>query len=156
MAALEYMYPTQAENGTEWVRDMLNVWEKSGKAVLLFPFMGFHPRTLPAEPFWLYMYYRERKTINPNLRGKIFFRIHVVDWNDNGFARDEAHYVDFGGNEKVWFKCDRFQEVRSKDGALLTLKDFVHAHNKCLPSTMRSSIPPVKSQTVIRTIKQYP
>jgi len=168
MKDLEYMYPTEymypAIGHTEdWVCDMLARWQKSSLRYLCFPFLRFHVHTLPArgESFWLYMYYRMSKTDDPTLKGKIRFRVRVVDWDEDKFKASNVCVYNFpnfdqGDERTMWFKCDRIEEIKNKDDKLLSFHDFRHVHNKLLGSAMRSSIAPVICQSKIVVIRRYP
>lgn len=153
-----FFYPTQAHNHHEWFGDLLAEWHRSNKKYLCFPFMSFKPHTLPSRgDFWMYMYYRQKQTDIDELKGKVKFRVHVIQWSDTPFAAPDIHLIDFGGGETVWFLCDKAEEVRKRDGNLLTLDDFSHRDGKQLYSTIRTSIAPVVcTEKSVQTIVIYP
>jgi hypothetical protein len=102
------------------------------------------------------MYDAEGLTDIPALKGKIEYRFHVNDWSGTRFSGEDIHL--FRGDEdgKVWFLCDRYQEIAKADASLISLRDFSHVDNKNLVSTMRNSIPPVLCGANIHVIEQYP
>lgn len=158
----EYLYPAIGHTD-DWVHDMLIRWKESSQRYLCFPFLRFHVHTLPnqGEPFWLYMYYRMSMTNDPTLKGKVKFRVHVVNWDEDKFDASNVYVYDFPNFDQVderttWFKCDRIEEIRNRDNKLLSFHDFRHAHNKLLGSAMRSSIAPVICRSKILVIRSYP
>jgi hypothetical protein len=152
----EYIYTTWTRSHNQWVKDMLASWRRSKKPYLCFPWIKFRVHTLPETPFWLYMYYAEGLTDVPALKGKFEYRLHVNDWSGTRFSGEDIHL--FRGDEdgKVWFLCDRYQEIAKAAASLISLQDFSHVDNKNLTSTMRNSIPPVLCEVNIRVIEQYP
>jgi hypothetical protein len=139
-----FFYPTQADNHREWLDGLLADWRRSNRKYLCFPFHSFKPRTLPSRgDFWMYMYYRKNNTDIDELKGKVKFRVHVIQWRDTPFVAKDTHFIDFGGGETVWFLCDKAEEIRKVNGELLSLDDFSHRDEKQLYSTIRTSIAPV-------------
>jgi hypothetical protein len=105
----------------------------------------------------MYMYYRVRDTDLVHLKGVIKFRIHVMRCVDYAIYKADTHLHDFGGGETIWFHCNKAEEIRKPIGTFLTLSDFEHTEAKNLPSTMRTSIPPIKCIAGdIQFIHQYP
>ena len=154
----DYLYPTQADGGREWVKDMLIGWRSSHLPYLCFPFMTFKVHTLRNTPFWMYMYYRQNSTDIASLIGKVKFRIHIIDWSYEKYNRADAYFTDFGGGETTWFLCDKAEEI-----ALLSISDFEHvdantgiADGKLLSSAIHSSISPVVFRSSIQTMELYP
>ncbi len=157
----EYIYATSynaERNRTEWVYDMLAGWERTGKSRLCFSWVRSHPRKLPSpgEPFWLYIYYRKRQTNLPKLKGKVKIRVHVVNWGEEEFMGDSIHLHRHPEEGRVWFLCDRFEEVNNRAGGLLSFEDFAHAEGKDLGSAMRSSIPRVICRIPVIVKRRYP
>lgn len=152
----EFIYATWTKHANEWVKNMLNKWSETQKAYLCFPWIKFSVHTLPNQPFWMYFYYASKDTDIVNLTGSIEFRIHVAEWKKDKFINDQVYLHRGTEDGKAWFLCDQFQEIRRNDNYLITLNDFLHAHNKNLPSTMRNSIPPVVCKTEIKVIRKYP
>ena len=157
---MEYLYPTQADHGREWVRDMLDEWKASGKRYLCFPFVKVHPRTLNDLPAWMYMYYRVLDTEMAHLKGRIKFRIHVVDVafsanNNSPFAGGDLFHFRFEWNHDrtTWFRCDRAEQIQ-----LLAFNHFVHPAGKHLPSALRSSIAPARldANVPVAVVHTYP
>ena len=153
----ETIYTTWARRDNHWVSDMLEGWRKSGKPFLCFPWILFEVHTLPVAPFWMYFYYARGRTDIPLLQGRVEFRVQVVSWHPNPKYSGNDTCV-FRGYEdgKVWFLCDRFEEIVKNDGSLLSLSDFSHAYGKNLISTMRNSIPQVILEAKIRAGRYYP
>ena len=166
-----YFFPAQAEKieglhtPYEWVRDMLDEWEASGRPHLCFPYARnperkkHYPRhfvnhTGMNDQFWLYMYYRARSGANPNFRldKQIYFRIHGVGWCNQNYqpSDNNVHFVAGYPNMEVIvrFICDRFEEIRL-DGAPMHKENFIHAEHGtvgAITATMRSQgITPVAS-----------
>ena len=153
----ETIYTTWARRDNHWVSDMLEGWRKSGKPFLCFPWILFEVHTLPVTPFWMYFYYARGRTDIPSLQGRVEFRVQGVSWHPNPKYSGNDTCV-FRGYEdgKVWFLCDRFEEIVKNDGSLLSLSDFSHAYGKNLISTMRNSIPQVILEAKIRAGRYYP
>ena len=152
----DFFYPTQADGGREWFADVLAEWQKSERQFLCFPFQKFRPRTLPVGgTFWLYMYYSRDKTDIEHLRGKVKLRIHVSAWSESAFEGEDIYTHRFAGDERVWFLCDKAEEITLPGGVLLDFDHFAHTEDKHLPSTIRNSIAPVicsaESVQVVRT-----
>ena len=140
----EFLYPTEAEADWDWLPEMLTAWRAKGKTHLCFPFKNTRPHTLPERgSFWMYMYYRKTITDIAHLKGAVRFRVHVLSTSSEKIDAPDVHIQDFGGAEKIWFLCDRVEEITKADGSLLVREDFVHTEGTDLPSTMRNSIPPV-------------
>jgi hypothetical protein len=102
------------------------------------------------QPFWLYFYYSEA-AIRDNcpdqigLAKKIEFRVRVVEYNDhqtkpNPFDQPNVFVIQIGdiSEVKIWFKCDRFEELRKanrlnnrdssmQNCSILSLDDFEYA-----------------------------
>lgn len=153
----EFIYPTRANKGDEWARDMFTSWIRSGLSYLSFPWLRWKPHTLVQEPFWMYLYYSVRESDITHLQGKIEFRVHVRDWQLIRFPHSDTIYRARNDEDgKAWFLCDRFEEIQNSQGELLTLADFSHAQGKNLVSTLRNSIPPVICGAQVRTIRRYP
>ena len=159
----EFLYPTEAgsdqgKRGQGWFANMLSYWQESKCAHLCFPFQTFYPRTLPQSgDFWMYIYYRQGQTDIEYLRGKVEFRIHVVQWRDSKFAASDIHLQEFPGEERVWFLCDKAEQISQPNGDLLDLHDFEHVAGKKLPSTIRNSVAPVHCLAKnLQTVKSCP
>lgn len=156
-----YLYPTNDDNGTEWFADLLVRWRESQKRYLCFPFKQFRPCTLPAQgvDFWMYMYYRVPATTSMRLKGKVKFRVHVLDWSYSEDLCDSAtaYVFPFRDPPKIWFRCDRAEEIATQRGELLTRYDFNHRDGKQLHSAIRSSIAPVVcTDGNIQVVRAYP
>lgn len=67
----DYLYPTQADEGRDWAKDMLRDWRLSHLQYLCFPFMTFKVHTLRNTPFCMYMYCRQKNTDIASLKGKL-------------------------------------------------------------------------------------
>ncbi|HLE16228.1 MAG TPA: hypothetical protein VI776_15885 [Anaerolineales bacterium] len=152
----EYIYPTRANTDDEWARDMLNAWEKSRKPLLCFPWILFNVHTLVKEPFWMYLYYTVRATDIPALQGKVEFRVRVIDWSLARFQQDSIYPARYEEDGKVWFLCERYEEIRNAHQQLLSLDDFAHATGKNLISTIRNSIPQVICHSKVIVAQCYP
>lgn len=152
----EYIYPTRANRGDEWAREMFEAWESSRKPLLCFPWIRFNVHTLVREPFWMYLYYTERATDILDLQGKVEFRVRVIDWNRSRFQKDNIYQARYDENGKVWFLCNRYEEIRGERRNLIGLDDFTHAAGKNLASTIRNSIPPVICHSKIIVTQCYP
>jgi hypothetical protein len=135
----------------------LQGWSVGGEKFLAFPFSGFTPRTLPkGQDFWMYMYYREGLTEFAHLKRAVKYRVRVVACSESRFAMPDTCEVSWGG-EKMWFLCDKGEEIAKPSGALFTDADFRHADGKNLSSTMRTSIPPVERVGPdLRVVASYP
>ncbi len=154
----DFLYPTQADGGIEWFANMLADWKGSERQYLCFPFKTFRPRTLPVGgTFWLYMYYRQGDTDTERLRGKVKFRIHVSAWSESAFEGADIHTQNFGGDEKVWFLCDKAEEIGLSGGVLLGLDHFEHTERKQLFSTIRTSIAPISCLAEsVQVVRKFP
>lgn len=153
----ETIYTTWAKQRNHWVEEMLGGWRSSGKSYLCFPWILFNVHTLPKKSFWMYLYYAQSRTNAPLLKGKIEFRVRVTSWrSDSAFTGDDIYSVRIDEVGKVWFLCNRYEEIVKENGELLSLTDFQHVNGKNLISTIRNSIPQVILQSNIKTIQYYP
>lgn len=141
-----YFYPTHSG----WFETFLENWKDSGKRELVFPFLWFEPHTLPPKehtPFWMYIYYSQGQTPEPQLQGVVKFRVRVIQYSTERIVVQEMYTDDTNDNPKMWFRCDVVEELRKEDGQLLRASDFEHAKGKALLQTIRNSIAPVKRIT---------
>ena len=158
---IEYLYPTRYEKG--WIDKLVTDWMSSTKPFVSFYFEKSYPHTLPVkpfEPFWMYFYYSHERTESPHLRGKIKYRFKILDYNETGYFNQGDVFIISCQNipTKVWFKCNKFEEIKNSNGAFLTSDNFKHQNPniKKLLSTIRSSIAPVKCLSQITVVSQYP
>ena len=182
-----YMYPTQAErrkgNVDEWVRGMLDEWEKSEKRYLCFPYARMRDKknfpnyivnhTNENESFWLYVYYRKPYSGKDYVMGgQVRFRIHVCGRRakDYELSTDKkerhntsnVHLLDNFPNMEVTirFVCDEFEEICLVNGKPVRIENFRHPMDKSLPHLMRNQyvgIPPVEClvEERIKVIHSY-
>lgn len=104
----------------------------------------------------MYLYYTEKETDIPNLQGKVEFRVGVIDWDLARFEQDGIYKARYNEDGKVWFLCDRYEEVRNVNQHMLNLGDFTHTDGKNLISTLRNSIPQVVCHSNILISHCYP
>jgi hypothetical protein len=147
-----YLYPT--ESG--WFPELLEEWKKSGRSRLAFPFYNFRVHTLPNGAFWMYLYYSQKRTENPDLSGLVQFRVRVIKYTlvskdqtqltkDQPFGSDDTYVrTDYLDQARTWFLCDLVEEVRKLDGTMLTFQDFIHANDAELGSAIMNSVAPVR------------
>lgn len=152
----EYIYPTRANTGDEWLKVMLEKWRSSGLPMLCFPWILFGVHTIMDRSFWLYMYYSFAQTDIPLLQGILEYRLHISDWGLVKFTGKDIFRARFDEAGTAWFLSDRFEKICKSDKQKLHLSDFDHKYNKALGSSMRNSIPPVVSKTKIMVIDFYP
>jgi hypothetical protein len=151
------IYNTWARSDNQWVRKMLDDWRASGKPFLSFPWVNYQLLTLPTGVFWLYMFYSAVRTDIEALQGKIEFRLQVVAWHgEDRFLGQDVFRVREKEDATVWFMVDRFEELRREDGALLSLRDFQHAHGQHLVTMLRLGIPNVLLAAPVQIIQRYP
>ena len=151
----EFLFPV--EYVTHWDEEMIRNWMDSKKVLLAFAFNRFYPHELANEPFWLYLYYTKGRTMDPYYQGKLRFRFHVIDWNKNMYIRDDTYTYPTTLDGKVWFLCDKYEEVSHKFGGMLAYADFRHPEGKNLGSCLRNSIAPaICVANNIKVKKQYP
>jgi hypothetical protein len=106
-------------------------------------------------PFWLYMYYSDKRIkdecpehLSQSMR--VLYRIRVIDFEigkNNPYDDDNTYNVEPHEPPAIWFKCDRFEEIRKIDNTncqFVTFYDFVHAENAELSSALQATIPPVR------------
>jgi hypothetical protein len=154
-----YLYPTHpcGDNGKNWIITCIrDDWKASCLPYFSFPWLWTYPSELnttltpSGKPFWLYFYYSETTIRNEcpdkiGLARQIEFRARVVEYDDvqtnpNPFAQPNVFVISIGdiADVKIWFKCDRFEEVRKanrlnnnvssgQNSCLLTLADFEYA-----------------------------
>ena len=79
-----------------------------------------------------------------------------VDWNENEYARGDIYTYPTTLDGKVWFLCDKFEEVSRISGGMLAFEDFQHAEGKNLGSCLRNSIAPAICVPKISVKKHYP
>lgn len=180
----EYLYPSHPCN--DWFQiKVIEAWQTSEKPFFAFSFCWHTPNSLiinenshnDQQPFWLYIYYSDRK-IREGIENKwcedkflplamqVEYRLRVLTFqhgNNNPFANIDTHNCSPCDDERIWFKCDRIEEIKKLDqsGKLvnLHLHDFLHAMDskKAVGQAMITSIAPVcrKSPLVIRKSWQY-
>ncbi|MDD5392115.1 MAG: hypothetical protein PHE17_03745 [Thiothrix sp.] len=182
----EYLYPAHPCN--DWFQiKVIDAWQSSGKPFFAFSFCTYTPNILinnenhhnDQQPFWIYIYYSKKK-IDEGLEGgwcddddakvamEVEYRLRVLTFkpgNNNPFANTDTHDSSpcDHGEETIWFKCDRIEEIRKLDqsGKLvnLHLHDFQHAIDptKAVGQAMITSIVPVcrKSPLIIRKSWQH-
>jgi hypothetical protein len=136
---------------------MILEWQNSKRPMLSFAFYRFFPHGLPNEPFWLYLYYSKSSSIDPYFQGKLRFRFQVITWNRLQFSRPDTYTFHPKNHEaKVWFLCDKYEEVSLVSGGMLAYEDFRHPSGKNLGSCLRNSIAPAICNAKIITKKFYP
>ena len=143
-----FFYPTR----DSWFeKNILEGWKNSGKKFVSFPFLEYEPKALTESgkpPFWMYLYYSERKTQESTLKGVVKFRVLVDEYSLSKFEHSDIFTCeDTDNNPTVWFKCSRIEEIRNKTGSYLTRDDFKHSRDKNLLSSIRNSIAPVRRIT---------
>jgi len=153
---MEFIYPTRANIGDEWARNMLERWQDSGQSYLCFPWILTSVHALSQEPFWMYLYYTLSASDVPALLGKVEYRVHVIGWQNTKYQGEDIYKARYEEDGKVWFLCDYFEEIRKWSGEMLGLEDVAHAHGKSLISTLRNSIPPVICHEKIKVVSRYP
>ncbi|UJS26147.1 hypothetical protein [Thiothrix winogradskyi] len=182
----EYLYPAHPCN--DWFQiKVIDAWQTSGKPFFAFSFCKYTPHALinnennhnDQQPFWLYIYYSDRKIREGVTDGwcddedsrvamQVEHRIRVLTFtpgNHNPYASTDTHDSSpcDHGEEKIWFKCDKVEKVKklNSSGQLvnLALHDFQHALDpqKSVGQAMITSIVPVcrKSPLIIRKSWQY-
>jgi len=152
----EYIYPTRANSGDEWLKVMLENWKESRLPLLCFPWVLFGVHTITDQSFWLYMYYSYAQTDIPSLQGILEYRLHITNWGLDKYTGKDIYPARIEEDGTAWFLCDRFEKICRSDNQPLHLTDFVHKYHKALGSTMRNSIPPVICKTKIISIESYP
>ncbi len=150
----EFLFPVEYIN--HWDEEMIQKWMDSKRPLLSFAFNRFFPHGLANEPYWLYLYYTKSRTMEPYYQGKIRFRFHVIDWNENEYARADIYTYPTTLDGKVWFLCDKFEEVSRISGGMLAFEDFQHTEGKNLGSCLRNSIAPAICVPKISVNKHYP
>jgi hypothetical protein len=174
---LDFLYPTQASDKDQWLREMFKNWEKSELPYLCFPFAALaltelRRRVDQNEPFWLYMYYRKSLS-SVAFKGQIRFRIHVIQWRESNNPRPKKPCKLFGNQKKIFvhppfsgknetarFLCDRFEEIRKQDHKVLYIDDFPAPDGNTgrrLSGRIRGvGIPEVECQVKQISIYHYP
>jgi hypothetical protein len=150
----EFLFPV--EYNTHWDEEMIQEWIDSKLPLLSFAFNRFLPHGLPDEPFWLYLYYTKSSSKEPLYQGKLRFRFHVIDWSENKFSRSDIYTYPTTLDGKVWFLCQKYEEVSRLSGEKLAYEDFRHPEGKTLGSCLRSSIAPAICIQQIKVNKFYP
>jgi hypothetical protein len=139
-----YLYPTEPG----WIEDVRDRWIQSCLPYFSIPFLSFRPTTLPSPQFgsfWMYLYFTNARTESPSLKRKIQFRMHGLEYSNEGFTdRNDVFVCEFDGNPRVWFRCNAIEELRSESSELLSDTDFEHAQGINLLSAIRRSIAPVR------------
>ena len=128
-----YLYPTYpcGDNNRNWLEaEIRDAWKDSCLPYFCFPFSWNGPSELNGantpydQPFWLYFYYSESATDancpeKNDLARLIEYRVRVVQYTDentnpNPFDTGDTLVIPISEPEdvKIWFKCDRFEEVR--------------------------------------------
>lgn len=149
------LYPTEPGE-PRWIEEMRDEWIDSGCRYFSFSFLDFHPGTLDAQPFWMYMYFTENSTQNATLQRVIKFRIMVLEHSSIGYGsrKDVFQYSFTSGTPKVWFLCSQLDEIRKVDTSFLTDSDFDHLEGKKLLSAIRNSIAPVRRLSPINIFQK--
>ena len=139
----EYLFPVEYKRGKPWDTQMIGLWVDSGLPYLTFAFNRFFPHSLSHETFWLYLYYTKSSSEDRQFQGKLRYRFQVIDWAEVPFDRLDTHLFPSELDAKIWFWCNRFEEVTNIFGNMLAYEDFRHSEGKNLASCLRSSIAPV-------------
>ena len=113
----EFLFPNEYKMDNPWDVEMVEGWIDSGLPYLTFAFNRFFPHTLSHEAFWLYIYNTKSSSDDPRLRGKLRYRFQVIDWADLPFKRPDTYYFRSTLEAKVWFWCNRFEEVSNSSSA---------------------------------------
>jgi len=157
-----YLYPTYpCEN---WVKNVRNEWKESCKPYFAFCYLRVRPNQLINKekkgfPFWLYIHYSEKITREycpenlPHSK-QVKYRIRVIDFEpcqDYPFGDDNVHIIEPPEIPTIWFKCDRFEEIKKlntkgskKSCKTLSYHDFEHSEGKNLAATLRATILPIR------------
>ena len=166
-----YLYPTPPCD--DWVENIRDEWKESCKPYFSLWFLRVTPQQLISReckgyPFWLYMYYSETKTKeycpeSLSQAMQVKFRIRVIDYeisDTNPYAENSVHPIEPPEAPTIWFKCDRFEEIRKNNCAeqqngcsILTYHDFIHAENTDLASALQATIPPVRCTASIAVVQ---
>jgi hypothetical protein len=160
---MSYLYPTHPCDslGGNWVENIRDEWKQNCKPYFSLWFLRVTPQQLISRerggyPFWLYMYYSDKKIkeLCPEkyLQAmQVQYRIRVIDFctkPTNPYNDNSTYNVDPGEPPNIWFKCDRFEEIRkiSNSGCqFLSFHDFEHVDaNTDLSSALQATIPPVR------------
>lgn len=80
----------------------------------------------------MYMYYRHDETDIKHLKKAAKYRIHAISHSAELIDRADVHVRDFGGDEKIWFLCDKAEQISKADTSLFSLYDFEHRDDKQL------------------------
>jgi len=150
----DYLFPV--EYISHWDEEMILKWQNSTLPLLSFAFNRFFPHGLPDEPFWLYLYYSKSRSMEPLYQGKLRFRFHVIAWNRNQFSGSDTYTYPTTLEGKVWFLCDKYEEISRISGGMLAYEDFHHPSGKSLGSCLRNSIAPAICDSKIKIKKFYP
>lgn len=156
-----YMYPTHPCGN--WVEKIRDEWKKSCKPYFSLWYLLVTPKQLISGqcnglPFWLYMYYSKtaiKKECPEDLPQamQVKYRIRVIEYKTHEpYTDSNVHAVVPPGSPTIWFKCDRFEEIRKinrteqcEEGQnILTFHDFKHAGNAALGPALLKTIPPVQ------------
>ena len=182
----EYLYPAHPCN--DWFPSkVIDAWQTSEKPFFAFSFCKFTPNVLinnenshnDNQPFWIYIYYSDKK-INEGVRDgwcdskylplamQVEYRLRVVTFqagNNNPYSNADTHDSSpcDHGEETIWFKCDRVEEIKKLNQynklKNFDLHDFKHALDpqKSVGQAMITTIVPVCriSSLIIRKTWQY-
>lgn len=151
-----YLFPVEYKENNHWDEQMIKMWKDSKLPYLSFTFNKFKPKTIPNEPFWLYLYYCKNSTEEFIFKGCIRYRLLVIDSSDSLFIGPDIFPNNPGQNPQKWFLCSKFEEISNINSKFLKFQDFHHFENKQLRSCLRNSIPHVICDISVKTIESYP
>lgn len=107
-----------------------------------------------------YIFYKTNKSINTNIRGRILFRVKVIEHYEVIIFKSNIYCISQTvPNATVWFKCDYGEKIEKCNGVLLEANDFTHINkNKKLLSAIVNSIAPceVKPGVAVVSSHTYP
>lgn len=152
-----YLFPIEYKENNHWDERMINNWKDSKLPYLSFTFNKFRPKTIPSEPFWLYLYYCKGSTDEKFFKSRIRFRFYVFNSSDSIVNELNIYSFPPGLNPKKWFLCSKLEEIRISGNDLLTLYDFRHfEEKKKLYCCLHNSIPHVICKKQIEIVNCYP
>ncbi len=162
-----YLYPTHPCGN--WVENIRDDWKQACRPYFSLWFLRVTPQQLISReskryPFWLYMYYSDKRIKeecpeNLSQAMQVRYRIRVIDYDiteNNPYIDNSVYNVDPPESPTIWFKCDRFDEIRkinTSECQIVTFHDFEHAEDADLSSALQATIPPVRCITPIGIVQ---
>ena len=154
----------------EWCRllekDFYNFLSRGNDGVCVFSWNWTNPwkfisQQLNGVPFYIYFYHSEKREINEEKKGKIFYRVRCI-----GYTQDHQHailhspdIVNFAESEdqaKVYFFVDTIDRIRRIDGKHVRLDDFTHTNPEIiwLPGAIRTTLGHVTLDVELKIIRR--